>query len=152
MQKIYLALYKGPPTNDIVHVISHWVTCIVLSIRDLKITKYSHSEIYIDGICYSSSVRDGGVRSKVIDLNSGKWDIVDLSSFIDTAYALEVFKTKEGKRYDWFGALGFGLPFLKQDPNKEFCFEACASMLSLPSPDKWTPTRFIKHFSKDADV
>ena len=81
MQKVYLTLYKGPPTNDIVHVISHWVTCIVLSIRDLKITKYSHSEIYIDGICYSSSVRDGGVRSKVIDLNSGKWDIVDLSSF-----------------------------------------------------------------------
>ena len=27
-----------------------------------------------------------------------------------------------------------------------------SSMLSLPSPDKWTPTRFIKHFSKDADV
>ena len=151
MQKVYLALYKGPPTNDIVHVISHWVTCIVLSIRDLKITKYSHSEIYIDGICYSSSVRDGGVRSKVIDLNSGKWDIVDLSSFIDTAYALEVFKTKEGNRYDWFGALGFGLPFLKQDPNKEFCFEICATMLNLPGPAKWTPARFIKHFTRYAN-
>lgn len=148
---IYLALYKGP-ADDLVHVISHWVTCIVLSMRDLKITKYSHTEICIDGVCYSSSVRDKGVRSKVINLDSGKWDYIDITGKVDREYALKVFESKKGKKYDWLGALGFGLPFLKQNPDKEFCFEACASMLSLPSPDKWTPTRFIKHFSKDADV
>ena len=144
---IYLALYKGPP-DDIVHVISHWVTCVVLSIRALKFTKYSHTEICIDGVCYSSSVRDNGVRSKVIDLNSGKWDYIDITSQADKEYALKVFESKKGKKYDWLGALGFGLPFFKQNSNKEYCFEITAEMLGLAHPSKVTPTELINIFGK----
>lgn len=142
---IYIALYKGP-TDDIMHAISHWITCIVLSIRDLKITKYSHTEICIDGTCYSSSVRDKGVRSKVIDLNSGKWDLIDITSQVDKDKALEVFNANKGKKYDWLGALGFGLPFLIQDQNKEYCFEINAKMLGLDDPSKYTPSKFKKLF------
>lgn len=144
---IYLALYKGP-ADDLMHVISHWVTCIVLSIRDLKITKYSHTEVCIDGVCYSSSVRDKGVRSKVINLDSGKWDYIDITGKVDKEYALKVFESKKGKKYDWFGALGFGLPFLKQNPDKEYCFEITAEMLHLPDASKVTPTKLIALFGE----
>lgn len=143
---IYLALYKGP-ADDLVHVISHWVTCAVLSIRDLKITKYSHTEVCIDGVCYSSSVRDKGVRPKIIDLHSGKWDIIDITSEVNKEKALEVFKSNAGKKYDWFGALGFGLPFLKQNPNKEYCFEINAKMLGFKNPSSITPAKFLKAFA-----
>lgn len=144
---IYLALYKGP-ASDLMHIISHWVTCIVLSVRTLKFTKYSHTEVCIDGVCYSSSVRDKGVRSKVINLDSGKWDYIDITSFVDKEHALEVFNSKRGKKYDWFGALGFGLPFLKQNPDKEYCFEITAEMLGFANPAKVTPQELIDIYGK----
>lgn len=143
---IRLALYKGP-TDDLIHSISHWVTCIVLSIRDMKINKYSHTEIQVDGECFSSSVRDGGVRSKTIDLFSGKWDYIELPNEY-TNKALEVFNLKRGNKYDWFGALGFGLPFLKQDTNKDYCFEINAEMLGLDTLKMYSPVDFINYFSK----
>ena len=150
MQKVYLSLYKGP-TDDFLHTVSHWVTCAVLSIRDFSFTKYSHTEIFIDGIAYSSSVRDGGVRSKIINLHSGKWDWIDITDDLGKEgadYALDVFNIKKGRKYDWFGALGFGIPFLKQDKTKEYCFEINAEMLGLQKPHKYTPNRLIKIFGK----
>ena len=141
-----LALYKGP-TDDLMHSISHWVTCIVLSIRDMKINKYSHTEIQINGMCFSSSVRDGGVRPKAINLLSGKWDYIELPKEYEEK-ALEVFFKKQGNKYDWFGALGFGLPFLKQDTNKEYCFEINAEMLGLDNSKMHSPVDFINYFSE----
>jgi len=141
-----LALYKGP-TDDLMHSISHWVTCIVLSIRDMKINKYSHTEIQINGTCFSSSVRDGGVRSKDIDLFSGKWDFIELPKEYEQK-ALNVFLAKQGRKYDWFGALGFGLPFLKQDNTKEYCFEINAEMLGLDASKMHSPMDFVDHFKE----
>jgi hypothetical protein len=133
--KAQIALYKGP-ASGFTHKVSHWVTCFVLSLRELEYCRYSHAELVIDGVCYSSSVRDGGVRSKVIDLNSGKWDLVDLH--IDPSYALSVFMSKQDNTYDWSGAIRWGLPFLKQNPMKYYCFEIIAEMLGLENPSMWT--------------
>jgi hypothetical protein len=133
--KIQIALYKGPAT-DFTHKVSHLVTCFVLSLRDLEYCPYSHAELVIDGVCYSSSVRDNGVRSKVIDLNSGKWDLVAIDA--DADYAKAVFNTRKGNKYDWTGAIRWGLPFLKQNPKKDYCFEIVAEMLNLNNPSKWT--------------
>ena len=68
--KVYLALYKGKP-ESLFHYFTHIVTCVVLTIRDRSYTKYSHTELVINNTGYSSSVRDHGVRSKVIDFDSG---------------------------------------------------------------------------------
>lgn len=151
MQKVYLGLYKGP-TDDFLHTISHWVTCAVLTIRDMKLTKYSHTEIFVDSTAYSSSVRDGGVRSKSINMYSGKWDYIDITDDLGKdglTLAMSIFKQKEGREYDWFGALGFGIPFLKQDKNKEYCFEINAEMLGLQKPHKYTPNKLIQLFGKN---
>ena len=145
--KNYLALYKGIP-DTFTHQVAHWVTCLVLSIRDRKWCKYSHTELCINGIGYSSSVRDGGVRAKQIDFNSGNWDLIELKDF-NTEYALAVFDSKKGHSYDWLGALGWGLPFLKQSKNKEYCFEITAEMLGLPNAETWTPERFVKLLKKE---
>jgi len=133
---IQIALYKGPAT-DFTHKVSHWVTCFVLSIRELKYCPYSHAELVINGVCYSSSVRDDGVRSKFIDLNSGKWDVIEVDG--DVNKALGVFNSRLGNKYDWTGAIRWGLPFIKQNPNKDYCFELVAEMLNLKNPSKWSP-------------
>lgn len=71
---MHLALYKGPPTGYLIHTMSHYAT------RLWTWSKYSHAELVIDGMCYTSSIRDGGVRVKLIDLNSGRWDSVPITS------------------------------------------------------------------------
>lgn len=58
-----LALYKAPGA---------WYDKLVR-------VAYSHCELVIDGVCYSSSPRDNGVRSKAIDLHSGSWDLIEVS-------------------------------------------------------------------------
>ena len=43
---------------------------------------YSHVELVVStGRAWSSSFEDGGVRSKLIDLDPAKWDLVDLPTF-----------------------------------------------------------------------
>ncbi|HHE9974536.1 TPA: enoyl-CoA hydratase, partial [Haemophilus influenzae] len=90
--KIYLALYKGKKTgknpNALLARLSDWLT------RKLTKGVYSHCEIavmkevFVSGHhyetevmyeCYSSSIRDGGVRCKQIDVyDREKWDLIPL--------------------------------------------------------------------------
>ena len=41
-------------------------------------SQYSHCELVINGTCCSSSIRDGGVRGKVMALPAHSWDVIDL--------------------------------------------------------------------------
>lgn len=87
-------------------------------------------------MCYSSSARDGGVRSKVIDLTSGRWDVVDVE--IDKDHALAWFLTNNGDKYDWAGIWRFVIPFLPQGKRRWFCFEAIGSALGFAGAHKLT--------------
>lgn len=124
-----IAFYKGPPT-DLPHIISHY------AIRLWTWSKYSHAELVIDGVCYSSSLRDGGVRSKYIDLASGRWDVLPVKG--NAADALWWYQQHKGQGYDWLNVQRFILPFIPQDKNKWVCFEAVAAMLGLAGAHKLT--------------
>lgn len=146
MSRVQIALYTGPGTTP-AHRLAHIVTCAVLTVRELSWCPYSHAELVIDGVCYSSSVRDGGVRSKTIDLASGHWRLVNVpDGWLDIDAALRRFEARRGWGYDWPGALRWGLPFLKQRPLAEYCFELVAHMLGLDSPEDWSPLDFITFF------
>lgn len=121
-----LALYKGPPRNDLLHSVSHY------AIRLWTWSRWSHAELVIDGVCYSSSSRDGGVRAKTIDLTSGRWDVVELPLSDEQAgKALAWFLTNDGDKYDWAGIWRFVLPFLPHGERRWFCFEAIGSALGF---------------------
>ena len=136
MSRVQIALYKGPKSNaKMIEHIFHWAVVL----RSLK--KHSHCEIVVDGICYSSSSTDGGVRSKKIDLTTGRWDVIDLP-VADAEYAIKEFKKCETFSYDWTGVARFVLPFLKQKPNQMFCSEICAKMLGIPDGFKLFPGDF----------
>lgn len=125
-----IAFYKGPPRNDLWHSISHY------AIRLWTWSKWSHAELVIDGVCYSSSSRDGGVRSKVIDLDSGRWDVVPIE--IDETSALAWFMGNDGDKYDWAGIWRFVLPFLPHGKRRWFCFEAIGQSLGFAGAHKLT--------------
>lgn len=142
-----LALYKGPATgfrNRLGHVLTCIADTIRQSIRARRFVRviYSHVELVIDGTCYSSSFRDGGVRKKVIpDLRtSGHFDIVRIR--IDAAAAIARFEQDEGKAYDWLGMLRCSRWFswLPLSKDKRFCSEEVIWMaMGVKDPETYSP-------------
>lgn len=142
MSKVYLALYKGRKSG-------HTPKALAMRFADWVIRKatrgiYSHCEIALalgDGVfeCYSSSLRDGGVRCKVIPLPEAKWDLIPLPSTPEAHEQLQrVWTATEGQGYDLRGALGvaFGL---RHNRRRWFCSEWCATALGLPDGWRWSP-------------
>lgn len=137
---LYLALYKGNRQGcapaAVKARIGDWIT--------RKITRgiYSHCEIAdpcANGgyLCYSSSIRDGGVRVKKMDLPSEKWDLIPLHD-ATPADLDRVWQRAQGKRYDWAGAIGTVLK-IRQRPDKWFCSEFCAAVMGIPDGWRFSP-------------
>ena len=93
-------------------------------------SKFSHCELIINDISYSSSPRDGGTRKKQIDYDSQNWLIFNLKDTFDINVALRFLNEKLGKKYDNLGII-FSQVFNldKQDKNKYFCSELIAECL-----------------------
>lgn len=145
--KIYLACYKGRKSierpYDLIARFSDGLT------RFLTSGPYSHCEIAVqrsDGLydCYSSSIRDGGVRMKTMPLPSDKWDLLALPNTVAAHAALQfTFGQTRGSRYDWFGAVGIVIG-TAQRPAKWFCSEWCAFALNYPAPASYSPNSLAK--------
>lgn len=127
-----IALYKG--RGRIGNAITRWWTgCI-----------YSHCELVIDGLCYSASFMDGGVRKKDIDLATGRWDIVEVP-WADKTYALEFFARTIGAKYDWLGL--FGAQMFNRRIHSEqrwFCSEWIGGAMRLPHPETRSPSTLVE--------
>jgi uncharacterized protein YycO len=148
MAKMQIAFYKGEQTlsgmfQDLLKDPGIFVAHVAICIRTLS--KYSHAELVIDGKCWSSSERDNGVRGKVINLDSGHWDVYPVAwQFDDPDKALTWFLDHDGAHYDWLGILRFVLPFVKQKDNEYFCSEAIAAALGVTDTYKLTPKDLLR--------
>ncbi|MBE2895561.1 hypothetical protein HPC38_01555 [Pasteurellaceae bacterium HPA106] len=139
---VFLALYKGHKTGKspkaLMMRLSDWLT------RKLTKGQYSHCEIAVlrdDGqyCCRSSSIRDGGVRQKVMPLDMEKWDLIPLAMNEERVLQIvQFYYRQQGKKYDWWGALGVVLK-CRQNPEKYFCSEFCAQALGLNEPWRFSP-------------
>lgn len=119
-----ILLYKGPATG-FWRKVAHWLICI----RTLSL--YSHAELMIGHLSYSSSWMDGGVRAKFIEPD-GHWDIITLeANKAQYDIALDWFLKHKSAGYDWRGVVRFLLPFVRQRKNQFFCFEAVLAMLEV---------------------
>lgn len=133
-----IALYKGPAKG-------WWNRFRDSLVKLWTWSKYSHIELVIDGVCYSSSPRDGGVRAKKIDIYSGRWDLFPLDKEkLENSLAREWFQVHMEENYDWMGIVRFVFPFIPHRSNQWFCFEAVAAALGLPKPHRWAGRQFVK--------
>ena len=139
--KIYLALYKGRRDGAWYRPgvaaarLSDWI------IRTLTGSPYSHCELAVpcaDGQydCYSSSIRDGGVRLKTMPLPSEKWDLIPVDASPEQVY--EALAATFAAKYDWLGATGV-IARWRHDKRKWFCSEWCAWTLGLSNPERFCP-------------
>lgn len=145
MSNATLCMYKGP-ASGLKDKLVHWSICLLDSIRQsVKRGQstpviYSHVELLIDGVCYSSSSRDGGVRSKIIeDLEtSGHWDLFPVT--IDKEQAIARFLGDAGKHYSWVAMERVLFPLLpRRDATQRFCSDEVAYMLGDPDPETLSP-------------
>lgn len=93
---------------------------------------FSHCElVFSDGVCFSSSGRDEGVRFKLIDFKKEHWIFYDLIlSESEEAYVKTWCSLKVGKKYDWLGLLRFVFPNIDSDDKRKwFCSEICVRAL-----------------------
>lgn len=99
---------------------------------------YSHVELVLDdGTCWSSSARDGGVRTKAIDLGSGNWDLVPVVQ--DAAAARAWFAAHAGAGYDYLGLFGFVWRRSYGAGSRWFCSEAVAAALGYRDAWRFDP-------------
>lgn len=123
---VRLAMYKGNG-NWFNRAIRWWTGSI-----------YSHCELLIGGNCYSSSIRDGGVRAKTMALPSDKWDVLDLP-WADDGEALDWFGEHETDRYGYLDLITSQVFGSSRDGRGEFCSEACGKALGLLSSTRLSP-------------
>lgn len=109
---------------------------------------YSHTElVFSDGMWFSSSPRDGGVRFKQIIACSNSWDFVTVST---NEQIVRNWCNQQSGAYDWFGVLRFVFPFLHPSPHHWFCSEICLTalqqvgLLKGMQPSAISPNRFYK--------
>lgn len=146
---LYLALYKGKKRGwkprDVLARLCDWATRKMtkgayshceIAVKKSKVTDHYHHEEWYE--CYSSSIRDGGVRSKVIDVSdSSKWDLIPLNTMTERQITT-FFEQTKGKKYDLCGALGVVLRW-RQRKSRYFCSEWCGELLGLKESWRFSP-------------
>lgn len=123
---VQLALYKARG-NWLNRLICWWTG-----------SPYSHCELVINGACYSSSIRDGGVRGKTMALPAHSWDIIDLP-WADPQMVQGWFDRHAHDRYGWLDLILCQILGMRRDGRGVFCSEACAAALNIPNPTRFSP-------------
>ena len=124
---VKLALRKNDP-RIISRFIQWWTNSI-----------YSHCELVVDGVSYSSSAMDGGVRAKCINYDTDKWDFLELP-WVRPESVIDYFQLTDDYKYGWGGLVTSQLFNLNRtDKSTTFCSQWCAAAVGLPSPASYSP-------------
>lgn len=115
-----ILFYKAKYGNYTDRVISLWTK-----------GPYSHTELqFSDGICFSSSLWDGGTRFKNINIKPERWDSIELD--IKNEYKIRSFCESQVKLpYDLRGIFGLAIKVKLAEKKKWFCSEICCYALNL---------------------
>ena len=127
---VQLAMYKAH---------GNWVNRLI---RWWTGSQYSHCELVIHGVCFSSSVRDGGVRGKCMALPAGSWDVIPIP-WADADSVTQWFADHERDRYGWLDLLTGQLLGMQRDHRGVFCSEACAKALGMRSATRMSPQALL---------
>lgn len=156
---MYLAFYKGRKAirrpYDVVAYIGDWLTRFVTRGRyshcEIAVNHYSEQGMYV---CYSASIRDNGVRSKIMALPKSKWDLVEIKSddLESVRSSIEKFFSEtQFQAYDWHGAIGF-LSKTRQRNRRWFCSEWCAEAIGLSQSWRYSPNDLHAIVSSDSKI
>ncbi|PCH94280.1 MAG: hypothetical protein COB84_07835 [Rhodobacteraceae bacterium] len=122
-------------------------------IRLITRSPYSHVELVLSSgvqmssdqdwrlYSLSSSLRDGGVRIKIIHYEVGKWEFVQLENWSKTHDGVWLTARQYvGQPYDILGIMfNFMVPIRRQLRRSWFCSELCGHALGIKHPHTLSP-------------
>ena len=118
--KVTVAFYKGKGT---------WVNGLI---RWWTKSEYSHVELIVDGVWYTSATWEKGTVARALKGNPEKWDMVELPCTVEQKVNATVSaRNKLGKGYDYWGILfSQVLPWKGDRSDRWFCSEYLYSCLA----------------------
>ena len=141
-----LAAYEPHRWSDIGGHLTAWWTRSPYS--HVEIVDMSEDEVFDPtfALCYSSSIRDGGVRAKRIDLTKPWWRVIHID-WRDPDDVWKVYAEHRGKSYGWTDLLTQHVLRLPVDDPGLLCSELCALMLGLPESTArgMTPGQLVEY-------
>ena len=144
-QNLKLAFYLGEKHRNPKATVLDQVICFATN------SPYSHVELvyHFDettnvASCWSSSAPDGGVRHKQIVLSPERWHLFELKDKKPCEEMHTWFASQNGKKYDYFGAIGTKFFIFRQDHHKWFCSEIISYYLKHHRPHRQTPHRLFR--------
>ena len=130
---MYLAFYGNNYGGVLNKLVRWWTSPLNYKFSSKWKKTFSHVEIvFSDGMMFSASQYENRVRFKEHSFTGKAWVRYNLCiNPKDEAKIRESCNKLVSKdtKYDYFGVLGFILPFKTQDKNKEFCSEVCTTEL-----------------------
>lgn len=149
--KTILAFYLGKRTENPRSELLDWIICKFSSSR------FSHVELVTNydsvtgrGLGWTSSYRDGGVRCKYINFNTGRWELYEVPTVYSEKELTDWFSVRVGQYYDVFGAISTLIPFFRNSLKKWFCSEIVGTCLGVAGSYKMNPQQLFNHFSQTA--
>ena len=94
--------------------------------------KFSHCELlFSDGMCFSSSPRDGGVRFKHVNINPAHWVIIEVPMDPDKEANMRKWcGSQVGMPYDWIGIAALSVSDPTKEKYKWYCSQICIAALN----------------------
>jgi len=142
--------YIGDHKKDTLSVRLGWALVRIAQCRSGTYRKVTHTELVLDGVTCrgatiaSASIRDGGVRTKTVDLEPGNWIALEVPAWEPArGTARAWFAQHDGEGYDAIGALATRLWWLRQVIEKWFCNEADGAAVGLLDPAQYLPAQFF---------
>lgn len=112
------------------------------AIRRRTGSQMSHCELIIDGLWYSASLRDRGVRRKYVDPKPGEWEYQTLP-WAEAEKIIYWFDKNEEVKYGVWD-IAFQLFRINVDAPGEVCSTACAASLDFQNAFKYNPKTLWK--------
>jgi hypothetical protein len=138
-----LNFYKGTKKENPDSTV--WDNLICLITR----SRFSHVELSFEQRgtwyrCWSSSIRDNGVREKWIDTASEHWVIIPITNSVTE----DLFKQEVNAKYDFIGLIGTIVPIRYfSSAHRWFCSEIIAEDLQIKSSWNISPEKLYKLYS-----
>lgn len=101
-------------------------------------SSYSHCELIVDGIWYTSSAPDGGVRMRAFEPTEGHWDFDELP-WASEELVRKTYRATVGRHYGWIDLIRSQVFNRPGDGGGDFCSEWCAKALGLSTPQQYSP-------------
>jgi len=149
IMKIKIAFYKANGTI-VDKLIRFWTR-----------SKYSHCELIINGIWYTSISRKDdiskGITKRKLLPKEGHWDYIEIEGldYNKVQDSIEFFNSQLNKKYDWLGIfLSQFIPLKIQDKDKWFCSEIDSKMLKISGfnlslePNQYSPGRLFEEIKQ----